>query len=788
MLWTCLVGTLFALNWSAAPAQTDGTLPPLDDVVPDLREPLGKWEKTGTPHSNHDYSVQRPLPGGKVFRYARSDPEEPAGSASERARPEIFDPKADQGRGKWIAASLPEVATGSEGTRRQGAQIQSATLVGGTPAECGNNCAKVLVHFRVCFPSDGTVWQLYDPHSDTWTDALSPGPAPSFGRSASSAAALTLNCGAYCGHIVVLGAGRDCGSEGEARNHTEWYNPLGGWRLGNQTNGQYVDWAPVAVPLRDGRVLSVGCGVENVAGEPQFVPVSEIFDPATPVWVKTTNAPPHCVNDSSEFGGPFVAVLDDGRVFVMGYDSNDSFDTHAQLFDPDGSSWSDIPAGSRKPCCGKGALLPGGRVLIVKQGSAVLWTPPRRGTADPLDSTVPASAPDRIRSPHAATLLAGDACGRHCGKVLLTGRTEEGSIAAELYTPPPDLLSLAPAEGPVTGGTRVDINGYSFIGDESSLSVEFGGVRGKDLEILSDRKLRVTAPEGAAPGAVAVRVITPGGKTPDGEVSRFSYLPAITALRPDRVKMQGGVEISILGKGLSKTESVRFGAVGANSFRIASDNEVVAVAPSHSRPEIVPVSLTAAGLRSVPSSAGTNLLTYFSDDPLGRLQDDIDDTVPSVISQGSAGGGTQTPLSAIAPTQGSSFTSSLPGSGPPSLPNPPPSGPLAAPATLEAPQAAIRAMASNPPFLQPSSASALSQSVEMGPSAGVVVGHETNPESEPGIRYAMIALSAITLARIAGAGILDRTPYRCGFRPSDDGFDLGPSLRTPQELSFQTAY
>lgn len=73
----------------------------------------------------------------------------------------------------------------------------------------------------------------------------------------------------------------------------------------------------------------------------------------------------------------------------------------------------------------------------------------------------------------------------------------------------PVVTSISPLSGPVAGGTTVTINGTNFV---SGAAVLFGSTPATTT-FESDRKLTAISPASSSPGAVAVTVTNPGGKS-----------------------------------------------------------------------------------------------------------------------------------------------------------------------------------------------------------------------------------------------------------------------------------
>ncbi|MFH2005174.1 MAG: IPT/TIG domain-containing protein [bacterium] len=70
--------------------------------------------------------------------------------------------------------------------------------------------------------------------------------------------------------------------------------------------------------------------------------------------------------------------------------------------------------------------------------------------------------------------------------------------------PLPVLESIDPAEGPVAGGTAVELTGQNLWGD---LTVSFGGEPATDVVVHSGARVTCVTPPAAAPGPVTVRVV-----------------------------------------------------------------------------------------------------------------------------------------------------------------------------------------------------------------------------------------------------------------------------------------
>ena len=155
---------------------------------------------------------------------------------------------------------------------------------------------------------------------------------------------------------------------------------------------------------------------------------------------------------------------------------------------------------------------------------------------------------------------------------------------------------ISPAQGPVTGGTQVTINGAGFTG---ATAVNFGSTPGTSLIVNSDTQITVTSPAGA--GAVNVTV-TIGGATPHTlSVGQFSYTSQVTGISPARGPATGGTPITITGVGFTGATVVKFGSNAAASFAVVSDTQITATSPAGTG--AVDVTVTTPAGTSASSSA-----------------------------------------------------------------------------------------------------------------------------------------------------------------------------------------
>ena len=96
---------------------------------------------------------------------------------------------------------------------------------------------------------------------------------------------------------------------------------------------------------------------------------------------------------------------------------------------------------------------------------------------------------------------------------------EEIELVAEVQ-PAPQIASITPAFGPITGGTQLTITGSDFTGVSA---VEFGTTPAASVIVDSETEITVTTPEVLRPGKVDVTVTTGAGESTNTRYDDFVY-------------------------------------------------------------------------------------------------------------------------------------------------------------------------------------------------------------------------------------------------------------------------
>jgi|GEM_PF-6529965 len=198
------------------------------------------------------------------------------------------------------------------------------------------------------------------------------------------------------------------------------------------------------------------------------------------------------------------------------------------------------------------------------------------------------------------------------GVVDITVTTPGGTTAvspADKFTyvaPVPVVLSLAPASGPMAGGTTVTLSGLGFTG---ATKVLFGAVAGTKLSVTNDTTLTVVSPASKTAGAVDVTVTTAGGTSPVWTGDEFTYqtpAPMVTSIAPSSGPVGGGTMVTITGSNFTSSASVAFGTSAASSVTVMSATQIKAVSPPGTGS--VHVTVTTSAGTSTTSTA--DLFTY----------------------------------------------------------------------------------------------------------------------------------------------------------------------------------
>ncbi|WP_280238965.1 IPT/TIG domain-containing protein [Nocardia abscessus] len=174
------------------------------------------------------------------------------------------------------------------------------------------------------------------------------------------------------------------------------------------------------------------------------------------------------------------------------------------------------------------------------------------------------------------------------GAVQVTVTNSDGTSNGVTYTylAVPELGSIAPDQGPTSGGTSVTLTGTGLTG---ATAVTFGTTPATSFTVDSDTQITAVAPAGT--GIVSVTVTAPGG-TSNGIPFTYVVVPTLSAIAPASGPTSGGNSVTITGTGFTGPLTVSFGST-TTTFTIDSATQITAVAPGGSG--AVQVTVTGSG-------------------------------------------------------------------------------------------------------------------------------------------------------------------------------------------------
>jgi hypothetical protein len=174
----------------------------------------------------------------------------------------------------------------------------------------------------------------------------------------------------------------------------------------------------------------------------------------------------------------------------------------------------------------------------------------------------------------------GQSAGTVDVRVTTNSETSPTSFSDEYtYDNPPTVTSITPTKGPAGGGNTVTVNGTNFVPGET---VRFGAIPSTSVTFVSATQVKAKAPAHTA-GTVGVRVVTPGGTSPDVSGGQYTFVPAptISSLSPNAGPTGGGNTITINGANFTSTATVKFSTTAATAVTFVSTTQLKAKVPAH---------------------------------------------------------------------------------------------------------------------------------------------------------------------------------------------------------------
>jgi hypothetical protein len=172
---------------------------------------------------------------------------------------------------------------------------------------------------------------------------------------------------------------------------------------------------------------------------------------------------------------------------------------------------------------------------------------------------------------------AAHAAGKAPVEVTVSGVKQSATVEYTFVTPP-SVTKVAPAEGPIAGGTEVVITGTGFT---EGAKVKVGTVEATEVEVESETEITAKTPAGSA-GKAEVIVTDSKGTSSGG--SSFTYVapPKVSSVTPAEGTTAGGTVVKVKGTGFLAGSKVKVGSTEATEVKIVSETEVTAKTPAGS--------------------------------------------------------------------------------------------------------------------------------------------------------------------------------------------------------------
>jgi len=165
-------------------------------------------------------------------------------------------------------------------------------------------------------------------------------------------------------------------------------------------------------------------------------------------------------------------------------------------------------------------------------------------------------------------------------------------VATMTISSGPQIASLSPTVGALTGGTTLTITG-SNLGSTTGVTV---GGSAATLVSVSATSVVCTTPPGSA-GPANVTVATPLVSVTDTGAFTYQGAPTIAPpLSPISGTVNGGTKVTITGTNLLATTGVTFGGIAATSVTVVSQTSVTCITPAATEGVVSVVLTTPVGV------------------------------------------------------------------------------------------------------------------------------------------------------------------------------------------------
>ena len=188
------------------------------------------------------------------------------------------------------------------------------------------------------------------------------------------------------------------------------------------------------------------------------------------------------------------------------------------------------------------------------------------------------------------------------------GESPTTSIDRFTYTAAPIILTQDVSQGPLAGGTTVNLYGDNL---STATGVKFGGAPAI-FSFNADGSIAAVSPSSSA-GTVQITVTGPGGTSAQNVPFAYVGVPNLSSISPASGPVAGGNRIAIAGTGLLYVSEVDFGDVATSDCYALSDGILFVTVPAGAL-GTVDVKLVSIGGSSTISAAD-----HYTYDPLPTI-------------------------------------------------------------------------------------------------------------------------------------------------------------------------
>ena len=190
-----------------------------------------------------------------------------------------------------------------------------------------------------------------------------------------------------------------------------------------------------------------------------------------------------------------------------------------------------------------------------------------------------------VRVPHGAALGTVDV-------TLITSKGTDKAPAGYAYSDAMVLTTVAPSQGPASGGTPIVLTGAGFA--QGTVAVQVGPLAASNVVVVSDTEIHAVTPPGT-PGVASVTVVgATGAATLPGAFTYTGGDLALYVVYPQQGARAGGTLVHLYGQGFAPDIAVTFGGHPATHVTFLEPGHVTVKTPA-GKVGLVDVTATSGG-------------------------------------------------------------------------------------------------------------------------------------------------------------------------------------------------